>query len=84
MAEHMFAKCKQLSNDLTPETVENLADLFYEIGKQALAKHNYETAVKWLERAFDIIGEQDFGILGPEVGELRLCTMQCLGKASPI
>jgi hypothetical protein len=76
----MFARCKQLIGALTPDTAENLADLFYEIGKQALTTRNYEVAVSWLERAFNMLGEQDFGMLDPEAGELRLSIMQSLGK----
>ena len=82
MAEHMFAKCKQLGTAPTPDTAEDIADLFYEIGKQALSKRNYEAAVKWLERSCDMLGEQDFGMLSTEAGELRLCMMQGLGKFS--
>lgn len=81
MAEHFFAKCKQLNSASTPETAENLADLFYEIGKHALTKRNYEAAVKWLERACEALGGEDLGMLGPEAGELRLCMLQSLGKS---
>ncbi|KAF1940662.1 SPO22-domain-containing protein [Clathrospora elynae] len=80
-AEHMFAKCKQLTAALTPTTAENLADLLYEIGKGALTKRNYEVAARWLERAYDVLGEQDLGMLSPEVGELRLSTMQSIVQA---
>jgi hypothetical protein len=80
MAEHMFAKCKQVGNALAPDTAEDLADLFYEIGKQALTKRNYEAAVKWLERACDMLGEQDLIIISPEASELRLCIFQGLGE----
>ncbi|KAJ4331225.1 sporulation-specific protein 22 [Didymella glomerata] len=81
MAEHMFAKCKQVGNALAPDTAEDLADLFYEIGKQALTKRNYEAAVKWLERACDMLGEQDLIIISPEASELRLCIFQGLVQA---
>jgi len=80
MAEHMFAKCKQIGGALAPDTAEDMADLSYEIGKQALTKRNYEAAVKWLERACDILGEQDLAMLSPEASELRLCIFQGLGE----
>lgn len=80
MAEHLFAKCKQLDCETSPEMAENLADLFYEMGKQALTKGIFEVAVTWLARAFEVLGEQDLGMLSPEAGELRLCTMQGLGE----
>jgi hypothetical protein len=51
----------------------------YEIGKGALKKHNYELAARWLERAHDVLGVQDLEMLSPEVGELRLSTMQGIG-----
>ncbi|KAF3046826.1 hypothetical protein E8E11_007311 [Didymella keratinophila] len=81
MAEHMFAKCKQIGGALAPDTAEDMADLSYEIGKQALTKRNYEAAVKWLERACDILGEQDLAMLSPEASELRLCIFQGLVQA---
>ncbi|RMZ74395.1 transcription factor [Pyrenophora seminiperda CCB06] len=82
MAEHMFSKCKQLMTSLTSAAAEGLADLLYEIGKGALAKRNYEIASLWLERAYDVLGEQDLEMLSPEVGELRLSTMQSI--VSPV
>lgn len=82
-AEHMFAKCRQLATHLTPAMTEHLADLIYEIGKEALVKHNYEVAMRWLERAHDVLGQQDLEMLSAEVGELRLSTLQGLGNQLP-
>ncbi|KAI4944815.1 hypothetical protein J4E91_008503 [Alternaria rosae] len=81
MAEHMFEKCKQIGKSFTSAITEQLADLLYEIGKAMLAKRDYEVATRWLERAFDVLGEQDLDMLTPEIGELRLCIMQSLVKA---
>ncbi|KAI0588960.1 SPO22 domain-containing protein [Pyrenophora tritici-repentis] len=81
VAEHMFSKCKQLKTALTSAAAETLADLLYEIGKGALAKRSYEIACRWLERAYDVLGEQDLEMLSPEVGELRLSTMQSIVQA---
>lgn len=80
-AEHMFAKCKQLMISITPATADVLADLLYEIGKDALAKRDYNLASRWLERAHDILEGQDSGMLSPEAGELRLCIMQAIGTS---
>lgn len=77
-AEHMFAKCKQLASAFTPVTAETIADLLYEIGKDALTKRNYEAAVRWLERAHDVLGEQDMELLSAEASELRLSTMHSI------
>ncbi|KAF1916890.1 meiosis protein SPO22/ZIP4 like-domain-containing protein [Ampelomyces quisqualis] len=75
-AEHMFTKCKQLTDALSPNTAETLADLLYEVGKDHLTKRNYEVAVRWLERAYEALGEQDMALLSSAAGELRLSTMQ--------
>lgn len=82
MAEHMYSKYEQLGNALSPDTAEDIADLFYEIGKQALEKSNYEIAVKWLERSWTILEGQQLGMLSPEAGELKLCVIQGLGKST--
>jgi hypothetical protein len=79
MAEHMFMKCRELGKSFNATTTEQLADLLYEIGKAALVKRDYEVASRWLERAYDVLGEQDLDMLSPEIGELRLSTMQSLG-----
>jgi hypothetical protein len=78
-AEHMFAKCRQLSANMEPKFAEDFADLLYDIGKGLLEKRNYELAVRWLEQAYDILGEQDLEVLGPDAGELRLGIMQSVG-----
>ncbi|KAI8934580.1 hypothetical protein NX059_008278 [Plenodomus lindquistii] len=77
-AEHMFAKCNQLKADLPCHLAEVLADLMYEIGRDALAKRNYEVSVRWMERTYDTIGERHVESLNPETGELRLSTMQSI------
>ena len=79
--EHMFTKCKQLTlGPASSSIVEVLADLMYEIGKDALSKRRYEVAIRWLGRTYDTLGEKDLEMLDPEVGELRLSTMQGIGK----
>jgi hypothetical protein len=81
-AEHMFTKCKHLTSTLTPTSAEALADLLYEIGKDTLTKCNYESAIRWLERAYDILGEQNLEMLSPEASELRLTIMHSIGIRS--
>jgi hypothetical protein len=78
-AEHMYAKCKQLAVALTPSSAETLADLLYEMGRDSLGKREYEAATKWLERAYDTLGEQDMEMFSPEASELRLSTMHGIG-----
>lgn len=78
----MFAKYGQAGTSLSPDAAENIADLLYEIGKQALERRNYDTAVKWLERSYNVLEKQDLEMLSSEAGELRLCITQGLGKLS--
>jgi tetratricopeptide (TPR) repeat protein len=78
-AEHMFTKCKQLTRSVTPSTAESLADLLYEMGKALLEKRNYELAVRWLERAYDVLSDQNIEMLSSEAGELRLSIMLSMG-----
>ena len=78
-AEHMFSKCKELQRQLEPSTAESMADMLFEIGDEFTHKRNFEVAVKWLERAHDVIGEQAIEKLSPDAGELRLTIMQRLG-----
>ncbi|KAF2190807.1 SPO22-domain-containing protein [Zopfia rhizophila CBS 207.26] len=80
-AEHMFSKSKQLNCEPQPSTAENMVDLLYEMGKDLLGKRNYELAVRWLERAHDVLGEQGLENLSPDAGELRLSIMQSLVQA---
>ena len=57
-----------------------MADLIYEMAKEMMGKHTYETAIRWLERAHDVLGEQALEKLSADAGELRLCIMQSLGQ----
>lgn len=79
IAEHMFVKCRQMSANIGPKLVEDFADLLYYIGDGLLVKRNYELAVRWLEKAYDVLGEQDLEVLGPDAGELRLNIMRAVG-----
>jgi hypothetical protein len=78
-AEHMYAKWKQLGGTTALDSAEIVGDLLYEIGKDALAKNNYELAIKWLERAYDALSEQDLDLLGSDASELRLSIMHSIG-----
>ncbi|KAF2447271.1 SPO22-domain-containing protein [Karstenula rhodostoma CBS 690.94] len=80
-AEHMFMKCKQLSRFLTASLAESVADLLYEMCKDLLSKNDYEATTRWLERAYDIIGEQSLEMLSAEAGELKLSIMQSIVQA---
>ena len=75
----MFSKCRESQTELVPSAAEAMADLLYEIGKDLSQKGNLEVAVRWLERAHDVIGQHDIGNLSPDAGELRLSIIQGLG-----
>lgn len=81
LAEHLFSQAELVDNRLGPSTAESLADLLYEIGKDLLHKKQLESAVRWLERSLDVIGEQDLEKLSPDAGELRLSIMHGLVRA---
>ncbi|KAF2281473.1 SPO22-domain-containing protein [Westerdykella ornata] len=81
-AEHMFLKSKQLNSSINSSASESLAELLYEIGRSLLEGRSYELAIKWLERAYDTIGEQDPDNFSPDAGELRLGIMQSIIQAN--
>ncbi|KAH7122269.1 meiosis protein SPO22/ZIP4 like-domain-containing protein [Dendryphion nanum] len=80
-AEHMFTKIKKMHSSIEPSTAEKLADMIYEMGKDALSKQTYELAVRWLERAHDFLGEHDIESQSIEARELRQIIMQTLVKS---
>lgn len=76
----MFTKCKELSDRSPTGSNENIADLLYEIGKSLYTKQDYQIAVKWLERAYDVLGQQDIDALSCGASELRLSIMHNIGE----
>lgn len=81
VAEHMYSKSSIAPDGLGPAMAETLADLLYEMGKEMLEKKQYELAVRWLERAYDTVAEQDLERMSADAGELRLCIMSSLVRA---
>ncbi|KAH6613486.1 meiosis protein SPO22/ZIP4 like-domain-containing protein [Chaetomium tenue] len=81
VAEHMYAKAELLRQFLTPEYTERLADVLYEIGKSLAARSDFPIAVKWFERANDVINGQELEQLSREGVELRLAILQGLVTA---
>ncbi|KAK5124588.1 sporulation-specific protein 22, partial [Cryomyces antarcticus] len=79
LTEIMFRKASLNKTRLDPATAEKFADLLYEIGKDQLRKKEFEIAVRWLERSYDILAEQDLEKLSSDAGELRLSIMHGLG-----
>jgi hypothetical protein len=81
-AEHMFAKSVRTHQVMKSSAAESFADLLYEMGRDLLRQRNYELAIKWLNRAHDMIGAQDLEQLSSEAGELRLSIMQSISEIS--
>ncbi|KAI9690965.1 MAG: hypothetical protein M1822_008585 [Bathelium mastoideum] len=81
LAEHMFEKTARVQRHADPATAERLADVLYEMGKDLLEKKQNEMAVRWLERAYDTLAEQDLERLSNDAGELRLSIMHSLVRS---
>ncbi|KAF4535794.1 Tetratricopeptide-like helical protein [Lasiodiplodia theobromae] len=81
LAEHMFSKSGLEPNRLTADTGDMLTDTLFEIGRDLFRKGQYEDAVKWLDRAYDIIGEQNVEELDHDAVELRLAILNFLVRA---
>lgn len=83
----MFKKSMAAKDFFDPSTIESLADVLFEIGKQLLAKRDYPMAAKWLERSYDILGPNP-DKLSIDATELRLSivaswTKSLLGLDTP-
>lgn len=58
-----------------------VADMLFEIGRGVFGKHQYEDAVRWLERAHNVVGERDLEELDHDFVELRLAILNFLVRA---
>ncbi|KAK0663176.1 hypothetical protein DIS24_g1486 [Lasiodiplodia hormozganensis] len=81
LADHMFSKSGLEPNRLTADTGEMLTDTLFEIGRDLFKKGQYEDAAKWLDRAYNIIGEQNVEELDHDAVELRLAILNFLVRA---
>lgn len=77
----MYNKAALSEQHLDPCSAENLADVLYEMGKEQLGGQQFELAVKWLERAYDILMSQELVTLSSDANELRISVIQCSVKA---
>ncbi|KAL7933348.1 meiosis protein SPO22/ZIP4 like domain-containing protein [Trichoderma chlorosporum] len=78
VAEHMFGKIDVLRSTLDPNSAEIIADTLQHIGFGLASKRNYEMAVKWLKRAYDLLNQQALDQLSAKGLELRLSICQGL------
>jgi tetratricopeptide (TPR) repeat protein len=81
VAEHMYGKSESLRQTLDPNTAETLTDTLFEIGNDLLKKNDFIMAVKWLERAYELLNSQELEQLSREAIELRLAISQSLVQA---
>ncbi|KAL8874515.1 MAG: hypothetical protein Q9174_000153 [Haloplaca sp. 1 TL-2023] len=74
LAEIMMTK---LNSDGAVEAVlaENLADLLFEIGRDQAAKRQYSMAVRWLEKARDVLVRQQPEELGNDAMDVMSCVL---------
>jgi hypothetical protein len=77
----MFKKSMSSRQIFDPNTAESLADVLYEIGKDLLGKQQYKMAVKWLDRALEVLGGQELDRLSMDASELRISIIESLVKA---
>jgi hypothetical protein len=80
MAEHMFKKSISSKQFFDPPTAEGLADVLYEMGKDLLSKQQYPLAVKWLDRAYEVLTDQELDRLSTDASELRISIIETLVK----
>ena len=77
----MFNKSMSSKHFFDASTAESLADVLFEMGKDLLGKKQYAIAVKWLDRAYNILVEQELDRLSMDASELRLSIVESLIKA---
>jgi hypothetical protein len=76
VAEHLYSKGHLIDDSLGPYSAEKLADVLYELGNDMNLKKDFQMAVKWLQRAQDVINSHDLEQLSREALELRTAIMQ--------
>lgn len=67
--------------ELDPSHAEQLADLLFEMGSDQAMKFQYSEAIRWLERAHDVLANQKSEQLSGDAGELQLSIMHGMVKA---
>ncbi|KAK2758343.1 hypothetical protein FQN54_004191 [Arachnomyces sp. PD_36] len=84
LAEHMFSKIPSSWLERDPTTVENVADLFYEIGHSLLVGRQQLLATRWLKRSYDALSLHGLEAFSPDASELRLCVLHALVKVNVV
>lgn len=81
VAEHMFKKSVTSKQYFDPHTAQSLADTLYEMGKDFFSKKHYDMSVKWLERSYEVLNNQELDKLSMDASELRISIIQTSVKA---
>lgn len=78
----MYNKSRKYDVSEHPKTAEGFADVLYELGKDMLLREkNYEFAITWLDRAFEIFRTPEPQALSQDAGELQTSILQASIKA---
>lgn len=80
-AEHMYNQAINTKKCIDFDTAISLADTVFEMGKEMLGQKQYGMAVKWLDRSYEVLTNQELEKFGRDENELRLSIMQTLIKA---
>ncbi len=77
----MVTKLGNGIKELDPSPAERLADLFFEIGSDQAKKSQDSEALRWLEKAHDVLTPQSLEQLSIDAGDLLLSIMHGMIKA---
>ena len=79
MAEHFYGGL--LSSEIVRDAdfVARAVDLCYEIGAEQLQASQYETSIKWLQRAADFLRSDNDDGVRVNMEEMRLNVLHTLG-----
>ncbi|MCJ1472157.1 hypothetical protein MMC13_000804 [Lambiella insularis] len=81
LAENWLSKLESTLAEYDPVFTEKLADLLFEIGKERHEKAAHEAAVRWLERAHDVLSSQNLEGLSSDAGDLRIAISHTSARA---
>lgn len=72
----MFRKAMASQRHFDANTAESMADALFEMGKNMLERKQYDLAVKWLERSYDVLSGQELDKLSIDASELRVSIIE--------
>lgn len=81
LADIWLTKLGHKKVQLEAAVAEQLADTLCEIGRDQAKKQQYESAIQWLERAYDVFDIHDPKDLSIDAGALKSSISHCLVQA---